>query len=627
MSVGAARAVQRLHIRHLLSALLIMCAMLWSPAAMAQNCGQATIQGSAPASWQTYCWLNLANYNDAAARTAAGQNLSFTLSDGSVLTFNARVTGTSTAYNAIAAPSWNGSAIGNSAFIGIPGRPVLYTASAGTRTISLSNITVTPPVGASATVFSFVVADAESSNEGETLRMVTNGGGWQLLDSVQPISGSNFPAIAGVGTSSVSISGRSGTVGAYILSSNSPTSVTVETQAGGLQGVMFAVRFATIRLETQISTARANPSDQLRYRIASGQTGATLTSGTTSGSGGGPFTTAPLTMSAGMSLSLGIDMAPGSPSSLSAYASSLTCVNTAGTTRAALPANLAVTSANIGQLQFGEYLVCTFTVGAHPRLQLRKALGSNGRRFSGDQFTIRIRDGDTVVASRTTSGSGGTVNNGDTGLVQVMSGVAYSVDEIAAGNTMLINYDAALACNNGASGSLTALPTAVGGTVNPRLGDVIVCTITNTRSETAELIVEKSSIVISDPVNGTINPKLIPGAIVEYAITVRNVGAGRPDTGGITIIDIMPQGMAFDATTPVTFVNGSPSSGLSSFSASSMVRFSSASNGSEPFTYTPVGPFDQNVRGIRIIPGGRMNAASASTSQPNFTIRFRARVQ
>jgi uncharacterized repeat protein (TIGR01451 family) len=133
--------------------------------------------------------------------------------------------------------------------------------------------------------------------------------------------------------------------------------------------------------------------------------------------------------------------------------------------------------------------------------------------------------------------------------------------------------------------------------------------------------------VISDPANGSVNPKLIPGAIVEYAITVRNVGAGRPDSGGITIIDIMPEEMAFDATTPVTFVNGSPSSGLSSFSASSMVRFSSASNGAGPFTYTPVGPFDPNVRGIRIIPGGRMNAASSGTSQPSFTIRFRARVQ
>ena len=40
---------------------------------------------------------------------ASGQNLSFTLPDGSTLSFNVRVTGgTGTAYNAVAAPSWTG---------------------------------------------------------------------------------------------------------------------------------------------------------------------------------------------------------------------------------------------------------------------------------------------------------------------------------------------------------------------------------------------------------------------------------------------------------------------------------------------------------------------------------------
>ena len=62
---------------------LYRVSLAWSPAASAQDCAQATSQGTAPAGWQTYCWLNLANYNDATARTSAGQNLSFTLPDGS----------------------------------------------------------------------------------------------------------------------------------------------------------------------------------------------------------------------------------------------------------------------------------------------------------------------------------------------------------------------------------------------------------------------------------------------------------------------------------------------------------------------------------------------------------------
>ena len=174
---------------------------------------------------------------------------------------------------------------------------------------------------------------------------------------------------------------------------------------------------------------------------------------------------------------------------------------------------------------------------------------------------------------------------------------------------------------------IPVLPTTVGGSITLRPGDTVTCSITNTRLATATLIVEKTSTVISDPVNGTTNPKLIPGAIVEYAITVRNAGTGRPDTASITILDAMPPEMAFATGTPVTFTNGTTTSGLGAFNAATMVTYSSASGGGAPYTYTPSGSFDPNVRGIRIIPAGRMNAASSATAQPSFTIRFRAQVQ
>jgi len=616
-----------LGLRRWLMLMLMLCGLMWGGAAQAQSCAPAASQGSAPASWQTYCWLNLANYNDAAARSGAGQNLSFTLPDGSVLSFNARVTGTTTAYNAVAAPSWSGAAIGNSSFIGIPGRPVLYTTSAGSRTITLSNITVSPPAGGAATIYSFVVADAESSNDNEALRMTTNGGTWQLLDSVRPTSGSNFPSITGVGTGNVGITGRSGSVGAYILGSTSPTSVTVETQAGGLQGVMFAIRFATIQLQTQILGSRISSADQFQYQIAATTTAATLASGTTSGSGAGPFTIAPLTMSAGVPLTLRLAMSPGSANPLTAYDALLTCVNSAGITRGSLPNNQSGTSANIGQLQFGEFLVCNFAVGAKPRLRVRKELAPGGRRFNSDQFTVRIMDGTTVIASSTSTSSGRSVRDGDTGLVEVAGGRAYTLDEVGAGTTVLGNYTSAMSCSNAASGSPTALPTAVGGSITPRPGDTVTCIITNTRRDTAVLLVEKTSRLISDPVNGTTNPKLIPGAIVEYAITVRNAGTEEVDASSIVILDIMPEEMAFATGTPVTFTNGTTASGLNSFNASTMVSFSSAPGGAAPYTYTASGSFDPNVRGIRIAPTGTMAAAKNANSQPSFTIRFRAQVQ
>lgn len=617
------------HIRRMLALLAMLCALAWSPAASAQDCAQAATQGTAPASWQTYCWLNMANYNDTTARSASGQNMSFTLPDGSTLTFNARVTGTNPAYSAVTSPSWTGSAVGNSAFIGIPGRPVLYSAQSGISTIAITNITVTPPAGGGVTVYSFVVADGESSNGGESLIMTTNGNAWQLLDAVPPTSGSTMPIIAGTGTSTATITGVAGTVGAHILGSNSPTSVTVQTTSGGLQGVMFAIRFATIRLQTQILGTRINNADQLNFQIASTTTGATLTSGTTTGTGAGPFTTSALNMSAGIPITLRLAMASGSVSAITSYAANLTCVNTAGTTRAGLPNNLNTTSTSIGQLEFGEFLVCTFQAGAQPRLRVTKLLGSGGRRFTGDQFTVRIMDDGVVTASSTTTGTGGTITTGtgDTGLVQVANQNGYQIDEVAAGGAVLGNYTSAMACTNSTSGSPTTLPSPVGGTITPRPGDAITCTITNTRRQIALLEITKTSNVISDPVNGTTNPKAIPGAVVEYVITVRNVGAGTVDASSIVLVDVMPAEMAFAVGTPVTFTNGTTTSGLNTFNANTMVTYSQAANGAAPYTYTPTGSFDANVRGIRIAPTGTMAAATSGTTQPSFTIRFRAQVR
>lgn len=615
-------------LRRFAAFVLMFCGLMWASGAQAQNCGQATTQGTALVSWETYCWLNLANYNDATARSASGQNLSFTLPDGSTLSFNARVTGgTGTAYNSVAAPTWTGAAIGNTAFIGIPGRPGLYTAAAGTRTITLSGITIAAPVGGTASIFSFIVADAESSNGGESLRMSTNGGAWQLLDNVPPISGLTFPTIAGVGSNQVTISGVGGTVGSHVLGSSSPTSVTVETVAGGLQGVMFAVRFASVRLQKTIVGPRISATDQFQYQIASSATGATVTGGTTTGSGNGPFSTSALVMAAGLPITLRETMAPGSASTLPQYQSTLTCINTAGPTRASLPNSLVTTSFNLGQLEFGEALVCTFANGAHPRVAVRKALGTGGRRFTGDQFTVQIRQGQSVVAASTTSGSGSTVNSGNTGTVQLVAGQAYTLGEIAAGTTNLGNYSARMVCTNATTGTGTTLPSAVPGDITPRLGDLITCIITNTRQTTAVLLIEKLSTVISDPVNGTSNPKAIPGAVVEYTIRVRNVGNRAVDASSIVILDEMPANLAFSTGAPVIFTNGSPASGLNTFNQTTMVQYSSAAGDAGPFTYVPNGAFDANVRAIRIAPTGTMAAATSGTNQPSFTIRFQARVQ
>jgi uncharacterized repeat protein (TIGR01451 family) len=51
--------------------------------------------------------------------------------------------------------------------------------------------------------------------------------------------------------------------------------------------------------------------------------------------------------------------------------------------------------------------------------------------------------------------------------------------------------------------------------------------------------VSKLSYVVSDPFNGSTNPKMIPGAVVEYCITVSNASGGATATN-VSIADNVP---------------------------------------------------------------------------------------
>lgn len=62
----------------------------------------------------------------------------------------------------------------------------------------------------------------------------------------------------------------------------------------------------------------------------------------------------------------------------------------------------------------------------------------------------------------------------------------------------------------------------------------------------AEVTVTKSSSVISDPVNGTTNPKAIPGAVIEYCIAVENA-SGAATATDISVVDELPDDVVYDA--------------------------------------------------------------------------------
>lgn len=65
--------------------------------------------------------------------------------------------------------------------------------------------------------------------------------------------------------------------------------------------------------------------------------------------------------------------------------------------------------------------------------------------------------------------------------------------------------------------------------------------------QTATLAVTKTSRVISDPFNNTTNPKLIPGAVVEYCIAIANSGGAAATS--VVINDPVPGQLTFNPGT------------------------------------------------------------------------------
>ena len=152
------------------------------------------------------------------------------------------------------------------------------------------------------------------------------------------------------------------------------------------------------------------------------------------------------------------------------------------------------------------------------------------------------------------------------------------------------------------------------------------------------LVMVKSATTFSDPVNGTTNPKSLPGAVKTYTITVTNQGTGASDANSVRLSDPIPtQGemvvsdIGGPGSGPVLFTQGSPTSGLgytftSLGSAADTLEFSN--DGGTTWTYTPtpnVNGTDPAVTNFRIAPTGAF-AANAGTA-PSFTIQFRMRIK
>ena len=242
-----------------------------------------------------------------------------------------------------------------------------------------------------------------------------------------------------------------------------------------------------------------------------------------------------------------------------------------------------------------------------------------------------------AISSVTCSVAGGTATcptattpTAGTGLSVVnMQGGGITIPSMATGSTLVFTVTGQLTGNP--TGNLTNVATVSsnGQTNSASDADAIVYPALNHM---------KTVSVLSDPHNGATNPKFIPGAEALYSLRIANTGLGTVDLNGLVLTDPIPPNtelfvgdLGAASSGPVTFTNGTPTSGLS-WTYTSLANtdddISFSNNGGTTYNYTPpVGTtYDAGVTHIRFNPKGKM-AASLGFGDPFFTLGFKVRIK
>lgn len=270
-------------------------------------------------------------------------------------------------------------------------------------------------------------------------------------------------------------------------------------------------------------------------------------------------------------------------------------------------------------------IACTMTnarKSAQLRLQKTWVSGRLGDEatVSSSGFANNTNTGASVSAGNNTTVSAPvTVYAAESGTISEMFGMGDPAE-----------YVASLSCTGSSGLSGATL------TVDPA-DTAITCTYTNTLKQPS-LTLLKSQTVISDPINGVVNPKSIPGTVRSYSIRVTNSGPGAVDSNSLVIKDPLPAGvelyvgdLAGPGLGPVAFVDGATASGLAwtyAALASLADNLDFSNDGGATWNYVPVPDvdgFDAAVTHVRLKPSGAMSAAGVGNPYADFTFRVRVK--
>ena len=499
----------------------------------------------------------MAGYDDALARSTAGQPMSIALPGGQyTLSFTLRsrpVSGTlHPAVDPRTAPLEPRFAFGSSDFVGVAGSPVLYSRDAGAVNgvdLTLSGITVVDARGTAVSGYGLVIADAENNvapphesftwTSDRTLNLVG------VMNSGAAAGCQN--GLTGLGSTTVRCVGQ-GTEPArppagarydgVIVGANSPTTIGLTMTTDARSGVAFAIQTAKVSVTKQV-TGRVRPTDSVDVSVVSpeGTTMASASTGAASTATTGEVTVLPRTD--GAAYTLAEAATPASGTRLEDYAPSWSCTRN-GAADPSLPSgggrSVAVSPAP------GDAIACTVANAQLPAdLSLTKTAASARLAAGGEEtYTLTVRnDGPsraTNVRVRDTLPSGLAFVSASPGCTLDAGTVTCALDTLDPGATHAFAITTRVGLTPLSCTQLTNTATVSSDTPDGDPADD-VSSICVPQAQADVRLVKSAS-----------PAPVVPGGELTYRLEVSNSG---PDAAqGVVVTDVLPRALTFLSASP-----------------------------------------------------------------------------
>jgi len=297
--------------------------------------------------------------------------------------------------------------------------------------------------------------------------------------------------------------------------------------------------------------------------VQNGGTVAAASTGVGSGAANTSATTGLQLVTAGTVVTLSEALQAGSTQAFNQFNATIACSNATAGSPTVLPSGLSAAGSWTLTPAANDQVTCTIANTARPpTVAVTKTVAS--RANAADQFRVSVVQlPGTVLGSAATAGAGTSATTGAVTLPD-LAGTYGITDAMEPGSVSVINqYTATISCSNSRPGAVASVPvtgTAPSWGIAPAAGDIVACTVTNTRTAPQMVLAKQLAgarlnaadqfrMAITGPSGGNATTAGVGATVTGGTVTV---ASATPDTA-YTLAETMAAG----SVSPLASYSGS----------------------------------------------------------------------